>query len=266
MNIDCVRLLRTIKEVRPLIHHLTNFVVANDNANAMLSIGASPVLASAPEEVEEMTAQSDALVLNLGTPSTETARSFLLAGRAANRKGIPVVFDPVGVGATHFRTDIAHSILTEVNIAILRGNPGEIASLLGMVGKVRGVESGRVEIETGELAFRAAQAFHTVTAITGRVDFVSDGEKVVSIHNGHMLLTTITGTGCMATSLCGAFASVEKDGLVAASSALGFLGSCAEIAAQNAGGPGSFRGSLFDVMYTITEEALVSLLRIEVEK
>jgi len=171
----------------------------------------------------------------------------------------------VGAGATQFRTESALKILQEVKISILRGNTGEIGNLLGIKAEVRGVEGGVVDADTSDLAQRASQKFQTVAAITGKIDVVTDGKRVVRIKNGDVLLTRVTGTGCMATSLCAACAAVERDYLWAASSALGFLGVCGEIAARHSSGPGSFRVSLFDTFYGIKKEEFKALLSVEVK-
>ncbi len=261
----CALIFKKIKEEKPLVHHITNFVVINDNANIMLAIGALPVMSYAREEVEEMVALSQALVLNIGTLTQEMVESAILAGKKANELGIPVVLDPVGAGATQFRTESALKILQEVKISILRGNTGEIGNLLGIKAEVRGVEGGVVDADTSDLAQRASQKFQTVAAITGKIDVVTDGKRVVRIKNGDVLLTRVTGTGCMATSLCAACAAVERDYLWAASSALGFLGVCGEIAARHSSGPGSFRVSLFDTFYGIKKEEFKALLSVEVK-
>ena len=263
---QCASLLPIIRIKKPLIHHITNIVVANDTANVTLAVGASPVMASSPVEVVEMASQSDALVLNLGTLNPDNVESCLLAGKAANLKGIPVVLDPVGVGATHFRTNSANTILTTVQVAIIRGNAGEIAALLGEPHSMRGIDALPVQIPPATLAFEASQNFETVVCVTGGIDYISDGHQSYSVHNGHHLLTSLTGTGCMASSLCGAFAAVEKNRLLSSVAALGFLGVCAEVAGKESAGPGSFRSALFDVMYNMNRETLSSLLRIEVEK
>ena len=164
----CTIIFKKIKEEKPLVHHITTFVVINDNANTMLAIGALPVMSYAREEVEEMVALSQALVLNIGTLTPETVESAILAGRKANELGIPVVLDPVGAGATQFRTESALKILQEVKISILRGNTGEIGNLLGIKAEVRGVEGGVVDADTSDLAQRASQKFQTVVAITGK--------------------------------------------------------------------------------------------------
>ncbi|MGD0167605.1 MAG: hydroxyethylthiazole kinase, partial [Gaiellaceae bacterium] len=192
--------LRLIRERRPLIHQITNYVVMNETANATLALGALPVMAHAPEEVEEMASAAAALVLNIGTLSAPWIESMILAGKAANAAGVPVVLDPVGAGATRYRTDTAERIIREVRVAIVRGNAGEIATLAGQEGEVRGVDSIAVGVPVWEIAKSAARLFGCVIAVTGAVDRVSDGEDTLSVANGHKLLGVVTGTGCMATA------------------------------------------------------------------
>jgi len=265
MNQRCADIFALIREKKPLVHHITNIVVANDNANAMLAIGALPVMASSQMEVEEMTGQSNALVLNLGTPTPEIVESCFLAGKKANQRGIPVVLDPVGAGATHFRTQTVKNLLSEIKISILRGNPGEIAALFNEPGTMRGVDTKRTLQTPMILAQKASLYYRTVVAVTGKIDYISDGQRIFSVHNGHHWLTVVTGTGCMASSLCGAFAAVEKDHGLSSAAALGFLGVSAEIARKNATGPGSFHYALFDAMYNMDIETFASSLHIEVE-
>lgn len=264
LEVRCAAMLSRIRKTRPLVHHITNIVVANDNANVMLSVGALPVMACAPEEVEEMVSGARALVLNLGTPTKEMVESALFAGKKANALGIPVVLDPVGAGATCFRKESALFLLRNVHVTIVRGNVAEIRALLGLASRMRGVESEEVGEDYASIAQEAARRFCTVSAVTGAVDYVSDGERTIAVHNGHPLLTSVTGTGCMATSLCGAFVGVEEDPLLAASGALGFLGVCAERAALRAEGPGTFRMHLFDVMHALSEGEFEKSLRLEV--
>lgn len=264
LNSFCAQLLWEIRRTRPLVHHLTNIVVANDNANTMLSLGALPVMAYAREEVEEMVSQAGALVVNLGTLTKELVESALLAGKRANALGIPVVLDPVGAGATRFRKESALLFLREVKVAVLRGNVAEIRSLLDLPSRMRGVESGGDYWDYPSVAREAAQRFGLVVAVTGVVDYVSDGSRAIAVHNGHVLLTRVTGTGCMATSLCGAFAALKRDFLFSTAGALGFLGVCAEKSALHAHGPGSFRVALFDAMYSLREEEFEKSLRLEV--
>src|SRR3954463_9672206 len=176
--------LAAIRERRPLVHQITNYVVMNETANATLALGALPVMAHAREEVEEMVTLARALVINIGTLSPPWVEAMVAAGRAANAHGVPVVVDPVGAGATRYRTETAKRILTEVDVAVLRGNVGEVATLLGVAAEVRGVESIGAGGEPAELRRDAGGALGVVASVTGPVDHVSDGERVTEIANG----------------------------------------------------------------------------------
>lgn len=246
--------LTRLRAQRPLIHHLTNSVVMNDTANITLHIGALPVMAQAPEEVAEIAAGAQAIVVNLGTLTAERLESIFIAGSMANRRGIPIVFDPVGAGASSWRTVSALRVLDELRIAVVRCNRAEAAALVGEIGAIRGVED--VGAESAEqrlaLAHSLARRFHTTAAITGPRDIVSDGHRLLSVDNGHPLLATITGSGCMATTLVACCAVVENDTVVAAATALAAFGLAAERAAQAAQGPGSFKVALFDQVYNLS--------------
>jgi hydroxyethylthiazole kinase len=246
-----------LRETKPLIHQITNYVVMNETANATLALGALPVMAHAKEEVEEMASLAGALVLNIGTLSPHWVEAMLLAGRVANDLGIPVVLDPVGVGATAYRTDTAVRLLDELHITVLRGNAGEMATLLGIEAEVRGVESIGAGADAADLARQVAQQFGLVASVTGAVDQVSDGETVISIENGHPLLATITGSGCMSSALTGCFLAVNRDApLAAAAEALVAFGVAGEDAAVGAKGPGSFHVALYDALAALDPETL----------
>src|SRR5256714_6869225 len=180
--------LRTLRERKPLVHQITNYVVMNETANATLAIGALPVMAHAREEVEEMVGLAGALVLNIGPLSPAWVEAMLLAGRTASQRGIPIVVDPVGAGATRYRTETARRILDEVDVAVLRGNAGEVATLVGVEAEVRGVESIAAAGEPAELSRLAARSRGLVAAVTGPVDHVSDRESVLAVADGHQLL------------------------------------------------------------------------------
>jgi hydroxyethylthiazole kinase len=244
--------LRELRERKPLIHQITNYVVMNETANATLALGGLPVMAHAPEEVEEMASAAGALVLNIGTLSAHWIDAMLLAGKAANRAGAPVVLDPVGAGATRLRTETAKRILGEVDVAILRGNPAEIAALAGVEAEIRGVESVGAAAVASELAHHAAAALGVVASVTGAVDHVADGGRTVTVANGHALLATITGSGCMATAVTGCFVAIRVDDpLEAAAQALAAFGVAGEDAARDANGPGSFHAALYDALYNL---------------
>jgi hydroxyethylthiazole kinase len=249
--------LRRLREAKPLIHQITNYVVMNETANATLALGALPVMAHAREEVEEMVAISGALVLNIGTLSPHWVEAMLLAGRAANEHGVPVVLDPVGVGATAYRTETAKRILHEVRVTVLRGNAGEVATLVGVAAEVRGVESIDAGGDPADLARTAGAQLGLVASVTGPVDHVSDGETVVAVANGHPLLASITGTGCMSSALTGCFLAVNRDRpLEAAAEALVAFGVAGEDAARGAKGPGSFHVALYDALAALDPATL----------
>jgi len=241
--------LQQIRERKPLVHQITNYVVMNETANATLALGALPVMAHAREEVEEMVGLASALVLNIGTLSPHWVEAMLLAGGAANERGIPVVLDPVGAGATRYRTETARRILDEVRVTVLRGNAGEVATLVGVAAEVRGVESIGAVGDPLELALEAGRRLGLVASVTGPVDHVSDGEGVVTISNGHPLLAAITGTGCMSSAVTGCFLAAKPGSpLDAAAEALVAFGVAGEDAAREAKGPGSFHVALYDAL------------------
>jgi hydroxyethylthiazole kinase len=249
--------LRDLRERKPLIHQITNYVVMNETANVTLAIGALPVMAHAVEEVEEMASVAGALVLNIGTLSRHWIDAMLLAGNAANAAGVPVVLDPVGVGATTLRTETAKRILDEVNVAIVRGNAAEVASLAGLEAEIRGVEAIGVEAGGSTIARTAASGLGVVASVTGPVDHVSDGTRTLAVANGDPLLATITGSGCMSSAITGCFAAVRPAALVdAAAFALAAFGVAGEDAAHGADGPGTFHTRLYDTLYALTPESL----------
>ena len=257
------QMLRELRERKPLVHQITNYVVMNETANATLALGALPVMAHAREEVEEMVALASALVLNIGTLSPHWIEAMLLAGKAANEHGVPVVLDPVGAGATRFRTDTARRLLDEVKVAVLRGNPGEIATLVGVHAEVRGVESIGVSGEPADLARAAAQSLELVASVTGPIDHVSDGDRALAVANGHPLLAAVTGTGCMSSAITGCFLAVAEDTpLEAAAAALAAFGVAAEDAAHDAKGPGSFHVGLYDALAALEPETIDSRAKI----
>ena len=254
--------LRLLRERRPLVHQITNYVVMNETANATLALGALPVMAHAPEEVEEMVGFAGALVLNIGTLSEHWVEAMLLAGKAANARGIPVVLDPVGAGATRFRTETAARILDEVDVTVLRGNAGEVATLVGIGADVRGVESIGAGAEPAELALEAGRSLGLVASVTGPVDHISDGETVIAVGNGDPLLAAVTGTGCMSSALTGCFLAAKPDApLEAAAETLIAFGVAGEDAAAVAKGPGSFHVALYDALAALDPDTLDARIR-----
>jgi hydroxyethylthiazole kinase len=263
MSVSAGTTLSAIRERRPLVHQITNYVVMNETANATLALGALPVMAHAREEVEEMVGLASALVLNIGTLSQHWVDAMLLAGRAAGEAKIPVVLDPVGAGATMYRTETARRLLNDVAVTVVRGNAGEIATLVGIGAEVRGVESIGADGEAVEVARAAARNLGLVVAVTGRVDQVSDAQNTLSVSNGHELMSTVTGTGCMASAMVGCFLAAKRDApLEAAAEALAAFGVAGEDAAREARGPGSFHVGLYDALAGLDPATLDGRARI----
>jgi hydroxyethylthiazole kinase len=263
MSVSPGQTLRRLRERRPLVHQITNYVVMNETANATLALGALPVMAHAREEVEEMVSLAGALVINIGTLSPHWVEAMLLAGKAANSRDVPVVLDPVGAGATRYRTETAKRILDEVKVTVLRANQGEVATLVGVEAEVRGVESIEVGGEAADLARAAARSLSLVASVTGPVDHVSDGERVLAIANGHELLAAVSGTGCMSSAITGCFLAAKPvTPLVAGAEALAAFGVAAEDAALTAKGPGSFHVGLYDALAALEPETLDERARI----
>jgi hydroxyethylthiazole kinase len=257
MSVSAGATLGLIRERKPLVHQITNYVVMNETANATLALGALPVMAHAREEVEEMVSLAGALVLNIGTLSPHWVEAMIVAGKAANAGGVPVVLDPVGAGATRYRTDTARRILSDVGVSVLRGNAGEVATLVGVDAEVRGVESIAAGDDAAEIARLAARNLGLVASVTGVVDHVSDGERVLAVANGHELLASVTGTGCMSSALTGCFLAVKRDEpLEAAAEALAAFGVAGEEAARDAKGPGSFHVNLYDALAALDPATL----------
>lgn len=257
--------LAAIREKRPLVHSITNFVVMNETANATLCIGALPIMSHAAEEVEEMVRIAGALVLNIGTLTPDWVEAMALAGRQANRSQIPVILDPVGAGATSLRTSASKRLIEDVRVSIVRGNAGEVATLAGITAEVRGVEHISAAESPEEIAGKFARAYDCTVAITGAIDVVSDGKRTVRISNGHAMMSTVVGTGCMSNVIIGAFAAVQSDPFVAAVGGLTAFGIAGQVAAHEAGDrPGTFHTVLYDILYSLTPDDIHALARIEV--
>ncbi len=248
--------LQEIRANKPLIHNITNFVVMNYTANVLLATGASPVMAHAENEVEDMVAFAGALVLNIGTLSDSWISAMLRAGQKAANLQKPIILDPVGAGATPYRTTAARTIIDKMRVSIIRGNPSEVLSLGNEKTTTKGVDSTSSVEDAALTASLLARELDTILAITGPVDLVTDGSRVVHIGNGHALMPHVTGTGCSATAVIGAFTAVDPDYLTAAATALAFFGLAGEMAGKTATGPGSFMVHLLDALYTMTPDQL----------
>ena len=251
--------LSAVKEKSPLIHHITNYVTVNDCANIVLAIGGSPVMADDLEEVAEMVGFASALVLNIGTLNSRTIESMLVAGLRAKELGVPVILDPVGVGATKLRTNTAKKLIGELKPEVIRGNMSEIMVLAGQNVAIKGVDSIADEEGSAIIAKKLAAKLSCVIAITGKTDVVSDGRQVCLLDNGHRILADVTGTGCMTTSLVGTFCGVTQDYFTASIAgiiSMGLAGEIAQASLHHGEGIGTFRARLLDSIYNLTPQIL----------
>jgi len=261
MKLTAQGLCNDLKKLRgkaPLVHNITNFVVMNNTANALLAIGASPVMAHALEEVADMTALASALVINIGTLSREWVKAMALAMSAAKSKGLPIVFDPVGAGATTFRTRTCLNLLEQAPPTVIRGNASEIMALAGSNVQTKGVDSSAAETDAEGAAFAVAKKYNCVVVVSAAVDLITYGNNKYQVRNGHPLMPKVTGLGCTATALVGAFCAVNPDPLVAATHAMMTMGMAGEIAATQASGPGTLQVHLIDAFYNLNEEQIVA--------
>ena len=256
--------LGKIKQQAPLVHNITNFVVMNSSANILLAVGASPVMAHCKAEVEEMASIAGALVLNIGTLQENWVESMICAGKAANAKGIPIILDPVGSGATKLRTQAVKTIMSECAITVLRGNCSEILSLGSDDIKTKGVDSSMaLSDEIVDIAREMAVDMKCVIAMSGEEDCITDGNRVFRVKNGQPLMTKVTGGGCGLTAVVGAFCAVEdKDMTRAVSAAFGFYGMCADLAIQVSAKPGSFFVAFIDQLYSAGEKEIEQYLNV----
>ena len=249
------KLLTTIRKEQPLIHCITNIVVANFQANGLLALGASPVMADAIEEAAEMADISSATILNIGTLKKDTVEAILLAGKSAVKRGNPVVLDPVGIGATTFRKESVDRILSEVDVTLIRCNAGELATIAGVAWMTKGVDAGQGDADLEEIAKEVALQHHCLVAVSGAVDILTDGKIVITVTGGHPLMTRVTGIGCLLSSITGAFLAVAKENpLQAVATCLAFYKRVGEKAGQKATGPGDFAVHFLNELYVETEQ------------
>jgi len=259
--------LRLIRKNSPLVHNITNYVVMNSTANALLALGASPVMAHAPEEVEEMTGLASALVINIGTLSRAWVESMFLAAAAANKKGIPVVFDPVGAGATRLRTDTARRFLKEIRPAVVRANASEVRALASTERATKGVDSRHGAAEAVEAGRSIVREFGCVVSISGAVDIIIGPENdCLQVENGHPLMPRVTGMGCAATALTGAFAAVSGSPFGAAAGAMVVMGIAGELAALKAEGPGSFQPAFLDALFRLGRNDIEERIKVRLSE
>ena len=246
--------INAVRTQSPLVHNITNYVVMNNTANALLAIGASPVMAHWVSEMEEMTAVASALVINIGTLDDKWIEGMLTAGKAARRRGIPIVLDPVGAGATSQRTEAAMKIIEECHPTIIRGNASEIMALVDAGVKSKGVDSSASSDDALESAKRLAADTGSVVVISGEVDYITNGTDVNTVEGGNPIMTSVTGMGCTSTAIVGAFAAVVSNPMVAATAAMAVMSLAGERAAEYSRGNGSMQVNFLDELCNLTSE------------
>jgi len=253
--------LKKLREKSPLVHNITNYVVMNNTANALLSIGASPVMAHSCDEVEDMVGIASSLVINMGTLSEKWVDAMIIAGKKAVEKSVPVVFDPVGVGATPYRTKVAQQIIEECKPSVIRGNASEIMALYNSNVKTKGVDSTVSSNAALDSAKQLARETNTVVVVSGEIDFITDGERISTIENGNIIMAKVTGMGCTATAITGAFVGAEEDVFIATVSAMAIMGISGEMASENSKGPGSMQMNFIDQLYKISDADIAQRLK-----
>ena len=246
--------LARIRAERPLVHHLTNEVTVNDQANITLSIGASPMMASHPVELDEVLAEAGSLVLNIGTITPARTTIILEAAGLAKTKNIPVVLDPVGAGTSTLRKELTRQLLECGQVDIIKGNCAEMEAVLGLPTRAKGVDSNQPVRDLPVLARQMSERYQITTVITAETDVISDGTSLLGVKNGDGMLQQLTGSGCMLASLIACFRAVQPDNFLAAVSGTLVMGLAGQLAAEKAAGPASLRVHLLDEVYRLGRE------------
>ncbi|MBU5591438.1 hydroxyethylthiazole kinase [Clostridium sp. MSJ-4] len=268
--------IQNIKDRKPLVHHITNYVTVNDCANITLAIGASPVMADSVHEVEEMVSIASSLVLNIGTINEEKLISMIKAGKKARELNIPVVLDPVGVGATAYRKEAVDRIIKNVHLDIIRGNFSEIKTIFGLQGQGKGVDSEEIHSEKEYMeeaiyvAKELSKKLDSAIALSGAIDIIAEGDKVAKVFNGHEIMTKVTGTGCMSASLIGSFLGAKVEAFKSAIFGTASMGISGEMAYEalkqkENQGIGTYRVNIIDSIYNLNYENICKRAHIEVE-
>ena len=258
--------LRKVRDARPLVLNITNYVVMNTTANALLAVGASPVMAHAIEEVEELVDISQALVINIGTLSAPWVSAMLRAGKRAAARNVPVVLDPVGCGATRYRTLTAQMLIREIHPAVVRGNASEIRSLVRNDQGGRGVDSLHSSEDIIDDALALSASAGCVVSVSGAVDVVVQGNRVARIANGHPMMTKVTGMGCTASAITGAFVGVCDDPFESSAHAMVVMGVAGELSAERASGPGSLQVGFIDALFNLQEGQLLERVKMDIQQ
>ncbi len=263
IRINAYSLLEKVRKDKPVVHHLTNWVTIYDCANIVKVLGGSPVMAHAKEEVADMAKIASSVVLNIGTLTPEFVAAMKIAAKSANKKGIPVILDVCGAGATQLRDKKCLELLNETGINVIKGNASEIARISGEDVATKGVDAGHVHKDMIEIARDLSRKRKCTVVVTGKEDIVTDGKKLYIIKNGHPMMTHVVGTGCMAASSIGAFAAVEKDLAYAAACGLVCFEIAAECAVKSSRGPGSFKERIFDCAFNLDKKTIEKMQRVE---
>lgn len=253
---EIILALNTVKNKTPLVYHLTNTVTINDCANITLAIGGSPLMSFCIEEIEEIIGFSSSVVLNIGTMDSSMKNMAIEVGKIANKLKKPIVLDPVGVGATKARKDLVNSLLKEVKFSVIKGNVAEIKSILNIESLSRGVDSLEKDSKIEELVKIASKKFKSIIAITGEVDYIGDEEIVFKVNNGHKFMSLVTGTGCMISSLIGAFLGGENSPLISAIGGVVSMGISGELAQKKFVGTGTMKVDIIDNISNLNEDII----------
>lgn len=253
-------IFQTIRQQQPLIHCITNYVVANFQANGLLAIGASPVMADDYQEVEEMVAIAQALLINIGTLDDRTKSAMLLAGEKANKLGIPVILDPVGVGATTYRKETVRYLLENIHFAVIRCNLGELAAIVGVNWQQKGVDSGHGTIAMELEATSLAQRYQCIVIVTGERDFITDGKHSQWIAGGHPQMTEVTGTGCLLSAICGAAYSVSHNPYQQLTETLTYYKKAGVLASAFTADIGDFQIALLNAIHRLSKDGAASCI------
>ncbi len=253
--------IEKIRESSPLVHNITNYVVMNNTANALLSIGASPVMAHAIEEVADMASIASALVINIGTLSEHWIEAMKIAMQTARLRDIPIILDPVGAGATKFRTNTVKALFEIAKPTVIRGNASEIMALIDTNIQTKGVDSNHSSDNALLAAKTLAEQHNCVVVVSGETDIITDNKKTIFIDNGHTMMPKVTGLGCTATAITGAFCAVNSNYLEACANAMAIMGICGEISVKQSNGPASLQMNFLDKLYSISQEEVTENLK-----
>lgn len=265
---DVEKALNELKFENPLVYCITNYVTVNDCANVLLAIGAAPIMADDPEEVEEIVSISNALVLNIGTLNKRTVESTIKAAKKANKIKIPIVFDPVGVGASNLRNEACDEIIKNSDITVIKGNMSEIKALSGQLIGSKGVEANENDLivennlkDNMKLVLNLSKEMKTCIFASGPIDIISDGKRVFYTKNGHEMMSQVSGTGCMLSAILGGYSAISSP-LTASIAALAKFEVSSEIAAKKADGIGTFKTKIYDELYNTKTEDIINSLNL----